>query len=46
LQPNLTISKNNIKNGENIQLHLINIDNNKDFNEDDNDYKAYHDMSD
>ena len=50
LQSNLTISKNNIKNGENIQLHLINIDNNndnnKDFNEVDNDYKAYHDMTD
>ena len=50
LKANLTISKNNIKNGENIQLNLNNIDNNddnkNDFNEDDNDYKAYHDKSD
>ena len=46
MQPNLTISKNKIKNGENIQLVLINNDNNNDFNGDDNDYIAYNDMSD
>jgi len=50
LQSNLTFSKNNIKNGENIQLNLNHIDNNddnnNDFNEDDNDYKAYYDKND
>ena len=48
LKPNLTISKNYIKNGDNIQCHLLNDEESNDnyHDEDYNDYRAYSDASD